>query len=158
MGIAYIELRMMLDVLSTVMNFCDYPLACGDYGVCSNGQCSCPSSNYFRLQSERHPDAGCIPLASISCDDMHDHKLIPLNNVSYFSYTAFQSLAIRVISEGVCLHSVGPWISQRVSRPLTGVADHILWLEVEEGRENRAHTQTAQAPALAGALQRRWQN
>ncbi|CAD6258258.1 unnamed protein product [Miscanthus lutarioriparius] len=90
MGISYPD---GFDVLSNFMNFCDYPLACGDFGVCSNGQCSCPSSNYFRLQNERHPDAGCIPLASISCDDMHDHKLIPLNNVSYFSYTTFQSLA-----------------------------------------------------------------
>jgi hypothetical protein len=105
MGIPHLELRMVLDVLSSVMNFCDYPLACGDYGVCSNGQCSCPSSNYFRLQSERHPDAGCIPLASISCNDMHGHKLIPINNVSYFSYTTFQSLATRVVSEDVCLHS-----------------------------------------------------
>ncbi|CAD6258259.1 unnamed protein product [Miscanthus lutarioriparius] len=98
MGISYPD---GFDVLSNFMNFCDYPLACGDFGVCSNGQCSCPSSNYFRLQNERHPDAGCIPLASISCDDMHDHKLIPLNNVSYFSYTTFQSLATRVSSEGI---------------------------------------------------------
>ena len=33
---------------------------------------------------------------------------------------------------------VGPGSPARVSRPFTGVADHILWLEVEEGRENRA--------------------
>ncbi|KXG27741.2 hypothetical protein SORBI_3005G037100 [Sorghum bicolor] len=92
MGIPHLELRMVLDVLSSVMNFCDYPVACGDYGVCSYGQCSCPN-------------AGCIPLASISCDDMPDHKLIPLNNVSYFSYTTFQSLATRVSSEDFCLHS-----------------------------------------------------
>ena len=30
--------------------------------------------------------------------------------------------------------------SARVSRPLTGIADRSLWLEVEEGRENRART------------------
>jgi len=35
--------RMLLDVLSTVLAFCDYPLACGDYGVCNSGKCSCPS-------------------------------------------------------------------------------------------------------------------
>ncbi|CAD6258275.1 unnamed protein product [Miscanthus lutarioriparius] len=103
MGISYPD---GFDVLSNFMNFCDYPLACGDFGVCSNGQCSCPSSNYFRLQNERHPDAGCIPLESISCDDMHDHKLIPLNNVSYFSYTTFQSLATRVSSEGFSITSI----------------------------------------------------
>jgi hypothetical protein len=33
-GYLTLELRMVLDVLNTVMDFCDYPLACGDYGVC----------------------------------------------------------------------------------------------------------------------------
>lgn len=106
MGIPHLELRMVLDVLSTVMDFCDYPLACGDYGVCSDGQCSCPSSSHFRLRSERHPDAGCVPLASsASCDHMHDHRLTPLDNVSYFSYTTFQSSATRGISQALCLRS-----------------------------------------------------
>ena len=53
--------RMLLDVLSTVVAFCDYPLACGDYGVCNSGQCSCPSFNTFRFQNERLPGSGCIP-------------------------------------------------------------------------------------------------
>ncbi|KAK3160913.1 hypothetical protein QOZ80_1BG0067970 [Eleusine coracana subsp. coracana] len=97
--------RILFDVLSTVMKFCDYPLACGDYGVCSNGQCSCPSLNNFRFQNERLPGAGCIPLSSTSCDHTHDHKLIPLNNVSYFSYSLFLSLAISGSSETVCMKS-----------------------------------------------------
>ncbi|GJN13112.1 hypothetical protein PR202_ga31447 [Eleusine coracana subsp. coracana] len=97
--------RILFDVLSTVMKFCDYPLACGDYGVCSNGQCSCPSLNNFRFQNERLPGAGCIPLSSTSCDHTHDHKLIPLNNVSYFSYSLFLSLAISGSSEAVCMKS-----------------------------------------------------
>ena len=45
---------------------------------------------------------------------------------------------------------LAPRSSERVSRPLTDVADHTLWLEVEEVRKNRAHT--TQALALAGAL------
>ncbi|KAL6640782.1 hypothetical protein ACP70R_021905 [Stipagrostis hirtigluma subsp. patula] len=91
--------------MSAVMKFCDYPLACGDYGVCNNGQCSCPSLSYFRFQNERLPAVGCIPLSSISCDHAHDHQLIPLNNVSYFSYSTFQSLATSVSSENVCVQS-----------------------------------------------------
>ena len=54
-------------------------------------------------------------------------------------------------------YMLAPGSSERVSRPLTGVADHTLWLEVEEGRKNKAHKHIAQAPTLAGALQRRWQ-
>uniref|UniRef100_A0ACD5VQY7 Uncharacterized protein n=1 Tax=Avena sativa TaxID=4498 RepID=A0ACD5VQY7_AVESA len=40
--------HVVFDVLSNDVNFCDYPLACGEYGVCINGQCCCPSSRYFR--------------------------------------------------------------------------------------------------------------
>jgi hypothetical protein len=96
--------RMLFDVLSSVMNFCDYPLACGDYGVCSNGQCSCASLSNFRFQNERLPGAGCIPLSNTSCDHSHNHKLISLNNVSYFSPSLFSSLALGS-SEDVCLKS-----------------------------------------------------
>ena len=37
---------------------------------------------------------------------------------------------------------LAPGSLEQVSRPLTSVADHTLWLEVEEGRENiaRAHS------------------
>ncbi|KAL6843221.1 hypothetical protein ACP4OV_026934 [Aristida adscensionis] len=101
----YNGFSVVLDVLNIVINFCEYPLACGDYGVCSDGQCSCPSLSYFRFQNERHPGAGCIPLRSISCDHVHNHKLIPLNNVSYFSHSSFLSLATEVSSENVCMQS-----------------------------------------------------
>ncbi|KAF8730413.1 hypothetical protein HU200_016990 [Digitaria exilis] len=97
--------RMMFDVLSTVMAFCDYPLACGDYGVCNNGQCSCPSLSSFRFQNERLPGAGCAPLSSISCKHAHDHKLIPLNNISYFSSSSFSKLAVSGYSENDCKKS-----------------------------------------------------
>ncbi|RCV25654.1 hypothetical protein SETIT_5G182700v2 [Setaria italica] len=105
MGIPHLELLMVLDVLSIAMKFCDYPLACGDYGVCNNGQCSCPSLSHFRFQDERHPDAGCTPLTSISCNHVHTHQLIPLYNVSYFSYDRFLSLATQGTPQRVCMHS-----------------------------------------------------
>ncbi|KAJ1284075.1 hypothetical protein BS78_03G175900 [Paspalum vaginatum] len=97
--------RMMFDVLSTIIAFCDYPLACGDYGVCNNGQCSCPSLSYFRFQNERLPGAGCIPLSSISCEHAQDHRLIPLNNISYFSDSSFSELAASGYSENYCKQS-----------------------------------------------------
>jgi len=97
--------RMLLDVLSTVVAFCDYPLACGDYGVCNSGQCSCPSFSTFRFQNERLPGSGCIPLSGISCEHAHDHKLIPLNNISYFSNSSFSKLAASGYSEYDCKQS-----------------------------------------------------
>ncbi|KAK8462018.1 hypothetical protein SEVIR_1G131100v4 [Setaria viridis] len=97
--------RMLFDVLSMVMDFCDYPLACGDYGVCNNGQCSCPSFSHFRFQNDRLPGSGCIPVSNISCNHAHEHQLIPLNDVSYFSYSLFLSKAISGSSQTVCMQS-----------------------------------------------------
>ncbi|PNT62586.1 hypothetical protein BRADI_4g05530v3 [Brachypodium distachyon] len=85
--------RVVFDVLSNDVKFCDYPMACGEYGVCINGQCCCPSSSYFRLQDEWHPDVGCMPLTSLSCNHMGYHQLVPIGNISYFSDDSFQSLA-----------------------------------------------------------------
>uniref|UniRef100_A0A0D9V1T5 Receptor-like serine/threonine-protein kinase n=1 Tax=Leersia perrieri TaxID=77586 RepID=A0A0D9V1T5_9ORYZ len=102
-----IKQQLVFDVLSAVMDYCDYPLACGDYGVCSNGQCSCPSFTYFRFKNERHPEEGCIPISStISCNHQHDHQLKPLTDVSYArGTTMFQSLATPSLTEDVCKSS-----------------------------------------------------
>ena len=95
---------MVFDVLSPKMNFCDYPMACGDYGVCSEGQCSCPSLSNFKFQNERLPSAGCKPLSSTSCNQPQYHELIQVNNVSYFSKSVFTLLAISA-PENVCKQS-----------------------------------------------------
>ncbi|KAF8700181.1 hypothetical protein HU200_034558 [Digitaria exilis] len=95
---------MVLDVLSTEMNYCDYPMACGDYGICSKGECSCPSLKNFRFQNERLPSAGCTSLSSTSCNQAQDHQLLQVNNVSYFSNSVFLLLATSA-SEDVCKRS-----------------------------------------------------
>ena len=96
---------MVFDVLSPKMNFCDYPMACGDYGVCSEGQCSCPSLSNFKFQNERLLSAGCKPLSSTSCNQAQQyHQLIQVNNVSYFSKSVFTLLAISAL-ENVCKQS-----------------------------------------------------
>ncbi|VAH54743.1 unnamed protein product [Triticum turgidum subsp. durum] len=98
----YSSPQLLSDVLSITMKFCDYPFVCGDYGVCIGGQCSCPSLSYFRSNNERHPDAGCTLLTTISCNRAHNHQLLPLGNVSYFNDNMFRSLATSSPSEEVC--------------------------------------------------------
>ncbi|CAD6339258.1 unnamed protein product [Miscanthus lutarioriparius] len=51
---------------------CSYPLACGEYGVCSDGQCSCPDealrqSGLFKLIYPRERNRGCSLTDSLSC-------------------------------------------------------------------------------------------
>ncbi|KAK1556289.1 hypothetical protein Q3G72_002108 [Acer saccharum] len=41
-----------VDLLADVLQECDYPSICGDYGLCSNGQCSCPAAFARELVSD----------------------------------------------------------------------------------------------------------
>ncbi|KAF3340696.1 hypothetical protein FCM35_KLT09540 [Carex littledalei] len=70
------------------MDNCDYPTVCGHYGICNNGQCTCPagtSGNYFKPVDNRRAELGCYAITNITCQDVNSHLLLELNNVSYFS-------------------------------------------------------------------------
>ncbi|KAJ1690056.1 hypothetical protein LUZ63_014211 [Rhynchospora breviuscula] len=79
-------------------NNCAYPNFCGHYGICNNGQCTCPvgiSSNYFKLVHDRQPQLGCSAETPITCEDVNNHLWLTVNNVSYFNYiddTAFSRI------------------------------------------------------------------
>jgi hypothetical protein len=56
-----------------IIDPCAYPLACGEYGICSNGQCNCPDaaigqSGLFEVIDPRELNRGCLPVGSLSCD------------------------------------------------------------------------------------------
>ncbi|KAI5021302.1 hypothetical protein ZWY2020_055147 [Hordeum vulgare] len=69
---------------------CAFPMVCGEYGICTAGQCTCPfednssSTNYFEPVNRRKAILGCVPLNPISCQEMQHHKLLTLADVSYF--------------------------------------------------------------------------
>jgi hypothetical protein len=70
---------------------CDYPTVCGEYGVCTAGQCTCPlednsSSSYFKPVDKRKPNLGCTPLTPISCQEIQHHQLLTIPSLSYFDY------------------------------------------------------------------------
>ncbi|KQK18038.1 hypothetical protein BRADI_1g38183v3 [Brachypodium distachyon] len=69
---------------------CSYPLACGEYGICSNGQCSCPDasigqSGLFELIDPRELNRGCSPIGSVSCDSAQKPRLLSLPNITHFN-------------------------------------------------------------------------
>ena len=51
-----------VDSLKEYIDYCDYPVACGNYGICRNAQCSCPvpksinGTNYFKRINDSLPD------------------------------------------------------------------------------------------------------
>lgn len=70
---------------------CAYPTVCGQYGICSNKQCSCPQltdghSNYFKPVNLRENNLGCSAVTPISCESIESHQLLELDSVSYFNY------------------------------------------------------------------------
>ncbi|RLN22109.1 hypothetical protein C2845_PM07G38140 [Panicum miliaceum] len=71
---------------------CNYPSVCGDYGICSGGQCTCPttasstSGTYFKQLDGQKPNLGCGLNTPISCQPIEDHQLVAVSNVSYFNY------------------------------------------------------------------------
>ncbi|KAL5707447.1 hypothetical protein ACHQM5_018349 [Ranunculus cassubicifolius] len=81
------------DLLTGVLGSCSYPMVCGKYGICTNGQCSCPAdtgnrTSYFRLLNERQPSLGCSEITPLSCVDRQNHRLLDLEDVAYFYYPA----------------------------------------------------------------------
>ncbi|XP_078158102.1 epidermis-specific secreted glycoprotein EP1-like [Carex rostrata] len=84
--------KMVVDVFNMGNDFdskldnCDYPTVCGHYGICNNRHCICPgtSGNYFVPVDEWRPELGCSAVTNITCQDVNNHHLLGLNNVSYF--------------------------------------------------------------------------
>ncbi|KAI4378352.1 hypothetical protein MLD38_015843 [Melastoma candidum] len=79
---------MMGDLLP--LETCQYPTVCGPYGICSNGQCTCPPSSdgviYFNPVSHEHPELGCSPNVPLTCEDSQNQTFLEVKGVTYFSF------------------------------------------------------------------------
>ncbi|PKI44025.1 hypothetical protein CRG98_035610 [Punica granatum] len=67
------------------------PLLCGEYGVCSNGQCTCPASRnpsgtpYFKQLVDRNRSLRCPLTTPLSCDDPQNQIFVKLEKFTYFT-------------------------------------------------------------------------
>ncbi|XP_031383698.1 G-type lectin S-receptor-like serine/threonine-protein kinase SD2-5 isoform X1 [Punica granatum] len=79
------------DILTGEIGNCGYPLLCGEYGICSNGQCTCPASRnpsgtpYFKQLDDRNRSLGCPLTTPLSCDDPQNHSFVKLEKFTYFT-------------------------------------------------------------------------
>lgn len=85
--------KVVADLLTGFYGECAYPLVCGKYSICSNGQCSCPGSSsigarYFRQLVEKHPDLGCTEITPLSCSASKKQKLLDVPDVTYFTFNS----------------------------------------------------------------------
>ncbi|CAL4978473.1 unnamed protein product [Urochloa decumbens] len=98
---------MVQDILKGQVDDCAYPNVCGEYGICNNGQCTCPipvdsSATYFKQIDDRRINLGCTPVTPISCASMQDHQLLALSNVSYFNYVDSRAALPKMTDEESC--------------------------------------------------------
>ncbi|XP_078158100.1 EP1-like glycoprotein 2 [Carex rostrata] len=93
--------KMVADLLN--LSNCDYPTVCGHYGICSNGQCTCPTGtlgNYFKPVDNRRAEIGCYAVTNITCQDENHHLLLNLTDVYYFNN--INNVAFNATDEETC--------------------------------------------------------
>ncbi|CAL5067683.1 unnamed protein product [Urochloa decumbens] len=138
------------------LDACDYPNVCGDYGICSNGQCFCPiasdtGTSYFNQTVSQRPDLGCTLVNPISCQPLHDHQLIDIANVSYF-FNGYPGMSIQADEES-CKVSCLKNCSCKAALILyydgvmsCSLLTHVLSLRANEGY-NRAYLKVQLPPS-----------
>ncbi|GLJ09444.1 hypothetical protein SUGI_0109850 [Cryptomeria japonica] len=64
---------------------CSLPSVCGPYGVCSNGQCSCPAA-MFTMREPFQPDAGCSPQhpLNLACSGTKGQQMVEVKGLDYY--------------------------------------------------------------------------
>ncbi|KAF8044039.1 hypothetical protein BT93_A2122 [Corymbia citriodora subsp. variegata] len=79
------------DVFKGYLSDYAYPIVCGQYGIYSDGQCSCPTlsgrESYFKLVNNRQPNLGCSENVPLSCEASKHQSLLELKYITYFSLT-----------------------------------------------------------------------
>ncbi|KAH7862078.1 hypothetical protein Vadar_034490 [Vaccinium darrowii] len=86
------------DLLTEDVSDCVYPMMCGNYGICSKGECvGCPDEanskvRNFKQINFRQPSLGCSPITPISCDQSQYHTFLELQNTSYFGFDPIKYL------------------------------------------------------------------
>ncbi|XVF57963.1 hypothetical protein PTKIN_Ptkin07bG0024400 [Pterospermum kingtungense] len=98
--------KQVSDLLINYTGACGYPLVCGEYGLCSDGKCTCPKAEgYFSQVSDSDPSFGCYKNTPVSCkpSDYHSHSLLELKDFDYFYYIPQIKNANREKCKEACL-------------------------------------------------------
>lgn len=74
------------EFLTGGLTACQFPLVCGEYGICRSGQCSCPSYEYFQQADDRQPNLGCLRNTPLTCNASSLHMFVEITRASYFTF------------------------------------------------------------------------
>ncbi|PIA33930.1 hypothetical protein AQUCO_03900053v1 [Aquilegia coerulea] len=83
------------DVFTIDYSDCSYPTVCGSYGICSDGQCTCPierggDSSYFKQLDYWKSSLGCNETTELSCNSSQVHLI----EVEYVTYNSFVEVMV----------------------------------------------------------------
>ncbi|XP_021659750.2 G-type lectin S-receptor-like serine/threonine-protein kinase SD2-5 [Hevea brasiliensis] len=81
----YDDYSASVDLLGDLLSECDYPMSCGNYGLCSNGQCSCPGGFFQDNAQGNFSLFRCKEINPTTCENPVSHSLLPLEGVYYFT-------------------------------------------------------------------------
>ncbi|GLJ35712.1 hypothetical protein SUGI_0717390 [Cryptomeria japonica] len=85
---------------------CNSPGTCGEYGVCTNGQRSCPGDgNAFKLLDVTQSNSGCGPRVPLVCSQTirrQGHQFLELEHVAYFTYVYENASTPGLVSRDEC--------------------------------------------------------
>ncbi|KAL8510778.1 hypothetical protein ACS0TY_017554 [Phlomoides rotata] len=79
--------REVADMFTAEIGKCGYPTVCGNYGICTNGQCRCPNGTSYIQVNNIHPDLGFSEVTPLTCNASTNNSFLELDNVGYFSVT-----------------------------------------------------------------------
>ncbi|KAH9294533.1 hypothetical protein KI387_040263 [Taxus chinensis] len=106
-GISMID---YFSVYTNALTLCDYPRQCGGYGVCTDGQCSCPKTGEAFDQIDVYqPNFGCLPHNPLLCSETsinsrnpQGQQFLELEHVSYFTYCCENPSIPGLVSRDYC--------------------------------------------------------
>ncbi|KAL5721218.1 hypothetical protein ACHQM5_013805 [Ranunculus cassubicifolius] len=85
---------------------CQFPLKCGPYGVCKDGQCLCPKGvdglDYFSPINDQFPNMGCSLIGKSSSTAYDHYELVDFGQLSYFSYFDYEAAVADITTEEDC--------------------------------------------------------
>ncbi|TXG47682.1 hypothetical protein EZV62_026976 [Acer yangbiense] len=87
-----------VDILADLLRECDYPTVCGNYGLCSNGQCSCLNG----FDRDNQSKFGCTEINPVTCENGQSQSLSLLRDVYYFNYVDPDAADLKGIQMDSC--------------------------------------------------------
>eukprot|EP00249_Psilotum_nudum_P037035 c9338_g1_i1 orf=521-1981(+) len=99
---------------SGTQSACKLPSICGPYGICSEGQCSCPQPNNDRCHNafspvdSFRPSQGCLPPRPLTCfkTSMDRNEFLQLAGVDHFS-SEYNTRYVKTSSGEACQRLCG---------------------------------------------------